>query len=209
MNRSLVNLPEPTSKPSFEDCWSTVKKSVRYLAEATARFCPEDADDIYQLFMIDAWKSYGKWDPNKGAKFNTFAINRMTNHRKSILDQSISDREKGKTQSPIEDEVLFALIDSKAYQQESFEERILENIEANRVLDRIESTLRGVSGNSIQDQRAYDMFRMMRYEGKGTADCSRSLGITMTWTSQIFSKKIKKVGNEIANSSYNKAERIS
>ncbi len=191
MNRKL------DTKKSFADYWNEVKKSAKYLAIQTSYKCPLDSDDVLSEFMVDAWKSYESYDPERGVQFNTYALHRMHNHRKTLLNKSIQDQENGKAPAPLEDEILFTAIDSSNQAFPLMEDEILELLETNRTLDLIENLLKDRQELSSQDQRAHDIFCKMRYEGKSRADCGRDFKITNTWLSQIFSKKVKAAGQEV------------
>lgn len=203
MERTLKAL----DKKSFTFYWRQVEKSVSYLARDTSNKCPLSYEDCFSHYMVDAWKSWLKYDPSRNVQFNTYAINRIRNHRITLLKQSIKDQTTGKLPSPLEDETLNAIVDSNNTSP-LMEDELIETIAANETLDSIENLLYDRKDISIQDERAYHMFRMMRYEDKTQADCCKYFGISNSWLSQTFSKKVKKAGTEVLSLTYNKSKRV-
>lgn len=62
----------PRTVDSFEDALEQYKGTVRTFAMNTVRQCPSmDVEDIEQELLVVLWRCVQRYDPDKGASFNT------------------------------------------------------------------------------------------------------------------------------------------
>lgn len=63
---------------------STIHKVVRYHQESI-RDASIDHDDLYQIASFAFWAAFDKYDPNRGAKFTTYAVDGMKKALRNVF----------------------------------------------------------------------------------------------------------------------------
>jgi RNA polymerase sigma factor (sigma-70 family) len=160
----------------FTEQLHKVEKSITYFSFKLASQSSMEFDDAKQEMLLAVWQSSKKFDPAKGA-FTTFAVRRMRNRMKTLLDKYINSY----NDASIEDDG--EVIDERTATPED-----------EMLLDDIQERLASKATNSICDERAYTMFVLMR-GGCTMGEVAQKMDVRTSWLSRLFNEKIRRVAN--------------
>jgi RNA polymerase sigma factor (sigma-70 family) len=205
-------------KPDFETCLADIEKTTYFFAHNISKKCKIEFDDAKQELMIAAWRAYQTYDCSK-AKFSTYAVWRMKNVAKSLINRTMQNLvhlntareadlnlfDKNGDQISLDDIVIDERIDIENQVVSAFvDER--ERKDATAKLNEIEDLLFQLFSvyPLMKYKHAYDLFRMLRYTEKRREDgrilpltiseASREMGIVVQRMSTIFKEVIAPLG---------------
>jgi RNA polymerase sigma factor (sigma-70 family) len=205
-------------KPDFEMCLAEVEKTTYYFAHSISKKCKIEFDDAKQELMIAAWRAYQTYDCSK-AKFSTYAVWRMKNVAKSLINRTMQNLVHLNTSRESDLNLFDKNGEQISLDEIVIDERIdVENQIVTAFVGEREKNDATVKLNEIEDllfqlfsvyplmkyKHAYDLFRMLRYTERRREDgrilpltiseASREMGIVVQRMSTIFRDVITPLG---------------
>lgn len=165
-----------TKETAFEDVLQSIMPMIRSIAKQADGICGLEAEDVEQELAIQAYHSWGTWEPGRGAKFSTYVHDALVNRKNCLIRTEKAQKRNGGEAPGSLDELVetrkrdgsfFCLYDTLPDPSEGPEEQA----EAKELWEAAERALGGMQ------EKGRDIVRGL-LEGRTQLDISRSTGVS-------------------------------